>query len=218
VHSSTSIPYLFKKNLQKLYKKKKFLLQAIPSMAQGNIILSWLLLSCLFSVAVAHTQCSYEHTNEDTTQQCDPGVLLAKEMRKMATEIDRLEGLIKELQRDKHRHIESDYVDYYDEIAQATCTAMNTEGRETFAVRRACTGSATRTCQVICEDPALKVQSGDPNIYNRPMSCFNALHVYQNRPRFPHGQGIEKLGLQVYRYNHCTNTACGPNYCCCRNS
>ncbi|CAH1790108.1 unnamed protein product [Owenia fusiformis] len=111
-------------------------------------------------------------------------------------------------------YVESDYSNYYDEIAQATCTAMNSAGGWTFAVRRYCHSTDQRTCDIICRDPNLKKQ--DSQVAERNMACLNSLHVYQNRPRFAHGAGFEKLGLKIYRYNSCSRASCGPNYCCCR--
>ncbi|CAH1783448.1 unnamed protein product, partial [Owenia fusiformis] len=111
-------------------------------------------------------------------------------------------------------HNESDYSNYYDEIAEAACTAMNTAGGFTYAVRRECPTS--RTCSVICSNQSLRAQDGQ--VASRSMRCLNALHVYNNRPQFAHGHtsGIEKLSLKTYRYNSCTGSSCGPNYCCCR--
>ncbi|CAH1790110.1 unnamed protein product [Owenia fusiformis] len=97
-------------------------------------------------------------------------------------------------------------------IAQATCTDMNTSGGSTYAVRRHCHGDDHRTCDTICKN----LNNQDAQVAKRNMLCFNSLHVYQNRPRFPDGAGFEKLGLKIYRYNTCSRAACGPNYCCCR--
>ncbi|CAH1790571.1 unnamed protein product [Owenia fusiformis] len=110
-------------------------------------------------------------------------------------------------------YVESDYANYYDEIAQATCTAMNTAGGWTYAVRRPC--PSIRTCLTICQDPNLRKQDGQ--VANRGISCVNSLHVYHNRPRFTHGAvGNERLGLKTYNYNSCGAAGCGPNYCCCK--
>ncbi|CAH1776694.1 unnamed protein product, partial [Owenia fusiformis] len=60
----------------------------------------------------------------------------------LTTDIGDLKASVDGLKADSHKpgagshgaHVESDYVNYYDEIAQATCTAMNTAGGWTFAV------------------------------------------------------------------------------------
>ncbi|XP_013408903.1 uncharacterized protein LOC106172656 isoform X1 [Lingula anatina] len=104
---------------------------------------------------------------------------------------------------------------YYDEIAQATCTAMNTRAGWVFAVRRKC-NSWTLPCQYICSSPSLAAQ--DPSVSSRGLECFNSLHVYQDRPVLPSDiqSGTNMLGLEVYRYQSCYSGSCGPNYCCCR--
>ncbi|CAH1790109.1 unnamed protein product [Owenia fusiformis] len=109
---------------------------------------------------------------------------------------------------------ESDYSNYYDEIAQASCTAMNSAGGWMYAVRRDCYGDGYRTCEVICQNPHMKKY--DPQVAQRRMICINSLRVYENRPQFAHGTGYGKLGLKTYRYNTCIRKGCGPNYCCCR--
>ncbi|CAH1776699.1 unnamed protein product [Owenia fusiformis] len=133
----------------------------------------------------------------------------------LTTEVVNLKGSVDELKAESHEaesHDESDFVNYYDEIAEATCTAMNTAGGWTYAVRRECGGS--RTCATICSDAQLRAQDGQ--VAGRAMTCFNSLHVYGNRPKFAHGvAGYEKLGLKMYRYNGCGG-GWGPNYCCCR--
>ncbi|CAH1776706.1 unnamed protein product [Owenia fusiformis] len=134
----------------------------------------------------------------------------------LATDVTDLKASVDELKGDSHEpdsNDESDFANYYDEIAQATCTAMNTEGGWTYAVRIACSGS--RTCTAICSDAQLRAQ--DVYVADKIMTCFNSLHVYWDRPKFAHGEaGYEKLGLKIYRYNNCGGGYCGPNYCCCR--
>jgi len=93
-------------------------------------------------------------------------------------------------------------------LAQATCTALNTRGGWTFAVRRSC-GAGRRTCAQVCHDRRGRSRDGQaPNL-----RCFNSLHIYANQASTKTGQ----VGLKVYKYGNCGG-GCGPNYCCCRNS
>ncbi|XP_052283346.1 uncharacterized protein LOC127880152 [Dreissena polymorpha] len=88
---------------------------------------------------------------------------------------------------------------FTDEIAQATCTAIRSEGGYVKAVRRTCSNQT-----VSCEDLCKSVSA----------TCFNALHVYQP----DNVLGIAetgRAGLKTYRYNSCLGSLCGPNFCCC---
>ncbi|CAH1776717.1 unnamed protein product [Owenia fusiformis] len=132
----------------------------------------------------------------------------------LATDVANLRGSVDELKATSHD--ESDFVNYYDELAQATCTAMNPNTGWTYAVRRRCGDRGNgRACDAICQDPQLRAQ--DSQLASRSMACFNSLHVYWDRPKFAHGEaGYEKLGLKIYKLNNCIQQDCGPNYCCCR--
>ncbi|CAH1776716.1 unnamed protein product [Owenia fusiformis] len=143
-----------------------------------------------------------------------------EDIAELATDIENLKGTVDVLKADSHKaeadsHDESDYMNYYDEIAQATCTAMNTVRGWTFAVRRTCATNG-RTCKTICADRQLRAQY--PGVVaSRPMACFNSLHVNSNQPKLAKGRaGDEKLGLTIHKYNSCENDYCGPNYCCCK--
>eukprot|EP00294_Goniomonas_avonlea_P005608 CAMPEP_0114551806 /NCGR_PEP_ID=MMETSP0114-20121206/6795_1 /TAXON_ID=31324 /ORGANISM="Goniomonas sp, Strain m" /LENGTH=783 /DNA_ID=CAMNT_0001736655 /DNA_START=8 /DNA_END=2359 /DNA_ORIENTATION=- len=92
-------------------------------------------------------------------------------------------------------------------LAQATCTALNTRGGWTFAVKRHCSGSA-RTCAQVCGDRRGRGKDSQA----RTLHCFNSLHIYGNQPSGHDG----RTGLKVYKYGGCGG-GCGPNYCCCRN-
>jgi hypothetical protein len=106
-------------------------------------------------------------------------------------------------------------------MAQATCTAMNTRGGYTFAVRRTCS-SSSKTCADICKDAKLRAQN-PPNRTDKTnpkgWSCFNSLHIYKSQPILSDNRlaytDSEKLGLATVRYNSCRG-GCSPNYCCCR--
>jgi len=89
-------------------------------------------------------------------------------------------------------------------LAEATCTALNTRGGWSFAIRRHCS-KEEETCAQICE----KMAEGQA----RRMKCFNSLHIYGNAE----ASGTNKLGLKTYRYDGCGG-GCGPNYCCCHNA
>ncbi|XP_045169411.1 uncharacterized protein LOC123532117 [Mercenaria mercenaria] len=89
--------------------------------------------------------------------------------------------------------------DYKDEIAQGTCTSLITESDHIYAVRRTCTSNTPTTCDAVCSNIGKK--------------CFNALHVYSGK--ILGGTESGKQGLHTYKYNSCTGTNCGPNFCCC---
>ena len=84
-------------------------------------------------------------------------------------------------------------------LAQAACVAMVPNGGHVRAVQRTCSNNAP-SCEETCAQ------------LNGVSSCFNALHVYNNQP----ASGVNELGLRTYRYNGCSGSYCGPNYCCCR--
>ncbi|XP_052281886.1 uncharacterized protein LOC127879222 [Dreissena polymorpha] len=88
---------------------------------------------------------------------------------------------------------------FTDEIAQATCTAIRSEGGFVRAVRRTCSNQA-----VSCEDLCKSLSA----------TCFNALHVYQPTNVLGRTE-TGKAGLKTYRYNSCSGSKCGPNFCCC---
>ncbi len=94
--------------------------------------------------------------------------------------------------------------------AQAACIGVSggLEGWVT-AVPRSCDGN-TVSCDQICsnlhrrtQDKQLKEAAG--------RQCFNALHIYANGTSEEGGVP----GFKTYKYQGCSNTGCGPNYCCC---
>jgi Skp family chaperone for outer membrane proteins len=86
-------------------------------------------------------------------------------------------------------------------LAEATCTALN-GGGWSFAVRRDCSSklSCAQICGAVHENQVPR------------MRCYNSLHLYANN----YANGAERTGLKTYKYNSCSNTGCGPNYCCCK--
>ncbi|XP_060584234.1 uncharacterized protein LOC132740370 [Ruditapes philippinarum] len=92
--------------------------------------------------------------------------------------------------------------DYKDEIAQGSCTSIipDTQPDHVYAVRRTC--PSAETCEAVCK--------------NVGKICYNALHVYSGTILAAGDTG--KAGLHSYKYNSCTGTGCGPNFCCCANS
>ncbi|XP_013403607.1 uncharacterized protein LOC106168896 [Lingula anatina] len=104
---------------------------------------------------------------------------------------------------------------YRDELAQSTCTAMSGRSGWVFAVRRTCSSEAP-TCAEICGSSALSAQDGQ--VSRGGLECFNALHVYIERPQLSEdtSKDTAKLGLKMFRYDSCNGRHCGPNFCCCR--
>ncbi|XP_064594335.1 uncharacterized protein LOC135461260 [Liolophura sinensis] len=96
---------------------------------------------------------------------------------------------------------------FYDMLAQSTCTAKFSGSDNVWALRRTCPGG-TKSCYQICAEKTL--------------TCFQAYHVYKNPPILAENsnsqpdQGVP--GLSMYSYdNGCdfSHPGCGPNYCCC---
>ncbi|XP_053374504.1 uncharacterized protein LOC128547012 [Mercenaria mercenaria] len=79
--------------------------------------------------------------------------------------------------------------DFRDEIAQGTCTALLTGTDYALAVQRTCTSTTKESCSKVCNEIG-KV-------------CYNSLHIYSVSP------------LKSFKYDSCSNTGCGPNFCCC---
>lgn len=88
--------------------------------------------------------------------------------------------------------------DYRDEIAQGACTAVKTGSDHIYAVRRQCSNLAA-SCESVC--------------HNLGKQCFNAVHVYGRTALADSSTG--EIGLHTYRYDSCSGTYCGPNFCCC---
>eukprot|EP00118_Oscarella_pearsei_P008922 m.48521 g.48521 ORF g.48521 m.48521 type:complete len:250 (+) comp33883_c0_seq3:104-853(+) len=99
-----------------------------------------------------------------------------------------------------------------DLFAAAVCAAIGSSVGYLYAVRRDCNSHRDIACNQICSDKSLRAQ--DSQVASRPMRCVNAVHVYANRPVTGSGNP-PTLGLKLHMYNSCSNTACGPNYCCC---
>ncbi|XP_019644716.1 PREDICTED: uncharacterized protein LOC109485486 [Branchiostoma belcheri] len=117
---------------------------------------------------------------------------------------------------------DTEYYNYYDELAQSICTAASGRPAFVFALRRDCSGIAP-TCHNIClsarADMRAVVSSGST------AECFDAVNIAKNRPSLlpnptSHQPDAGRVGLVTYRYHQggCTWTPnhCGPNYCCCR--
>ena len=91
-------------------------------------------------------------------------------------------------------------------LAQATCTALNSQSGWTFAVARQCSQFAV-PCERVCANLSDGQRTGGTA---GPLKSFNSLHIYSNEPF----SNTNQLGLKVYKYNH-SGGGCGPNYCCC---
>lgn len=95
---------------------------------------------------------------------------------------------------------------FFDELAQSTCTAAVKSASHVLALRRNCASGQALECSRICA--------------NAGYTCFDELHVYQPqnvlKPDVYTDEG--KPGLMMYRYFSCTygTGGCGPNYCCCQ--
>ncbi|XP_053374503.1 uncharacterized protein LOC123532088 [Mercenaria mercenaria] len=79
--------------------------------------------------------------------------------------------------------------DFRDEIAQGACTSLLPGTDFTSAVQRTCTSTANESCSTVCNEIG-KI-------------CYNSLHIYSVSPP------------KSYKYDSCSNTGCGPNFCCC---
>lgn len=96
--------------------------------------------------------------------------------------------------------------------AQAICTAISpTSVSWISAVRRKCDNTVVATCEQICAN--LGTTAPDYQRRNAgTQSCINSIHIYSE----PDISTVDFVpGLKTHRYNSCTNTQCGPNYCCC---
>jgi outer membrane murein-binding lipoprotein Lpp len=90
-------------------------------------------------------------------------------------------------------------------LAESACTAINTAGGWTFAIRR--TSTDQRACKSVCEN-ASESQAG-------PLQCVDSLSIGgPNHPMVDDASRV-KLGLMTYRHGNCI--AANANYCCCKN-
>ncbi|XP_066300625.1 uncharacterized protein [Branchiostoma lanceolatum] len=111
------------------------------------------------------------------------------------------------------------YYNFYDELAQSICTAAAEGPSFVFAIRRDCRADAP-TCDDICTS---RTDAMRATVYNQgsTSACFDAVHVYKNRPVLAANPGVQtdaaEVGLATYRYFSagCSANYCGPNYCCC---
>ncbi|KAI8505228.1 hypothetical protein Bbelb_173370 [Branchiostoma belcheri] len=111
------------------------------------------------------------------------------------------------------------YYNFYDELAQSICTAAAEGPSFVFAIRRTC-GADVPTCDDICTSQTDAMRA---TVYNQgsTSACFDALHLYKNRPVLEPNPGVQtdaaQVGLGAYRYFSagCSGNFCGPNYCCC---
>ncbi|XP_035668727.1 uncharacterized protein LOC118410924 [Branchiostoma floridae] len=118
---------------------------------------------------------------------------------------------------------DTEYYNYYDELAQSICTAASSRPAYVFALRRDCQGTAP-TCNDICRSARADMRAAINNQAS-VAECFDAVHVTKNRPSLlPNPTGLQpdagRVGLVTYRYHQggCSwrPNHCGPNYCCCR--
>ncbi|XP_060555014.1 uncharacterized protein LOC132715917 [Ruditapes philippinarum] len=97
---------------------------------------------------------------------------------------------------------------FFDELAQSTCTAAVNSASHVLAIRRNCNTGTAPDCSQICA--------------NAGYHCFDELHVYPPskllHPDVYKDEG--KPGLMMYRYFSCTwsSGSCGPNFCCCNDA
>ena len=113
---------------------------------------------------------------------------------------------------------------YRDEIAQAYCaaTAVNTFDYVS-AVRRDCVGDENTTCENICHYTSTfrdEMEASFPSLST--FGCRGGVWVWFDHPVLaPNpGPGQTDSGLLnmvtiSYGASSCTDTGCGPNYCCC---
>merc|ERR1719186_579852 len=107
-------------------------------------------------------------------------------------------------------------------MATTACTGMSVgHGKvgTVVAVRRQCSSLAS-DCKTVCQQ-AQGFSNGSANKF----VCFDALHVYKNRPSLGNRTGGTeeptapadegKYGPVIHRYGGCGYGDCGPNYCCC---
>ncbi|CAH1246103.1 Hypp7658 [Branchiostoma lanceolatum] len=117
---------------------------------------------------------------------------------------------------------DSDYYNYYDELAQSICTAASDQSGDIFAIRRDCRRNGDGlTCNEMCTSRKGAMLSAVGGVRSTS-ECFDGVHVYMGRPVLSpdHVADAGKVGLAAYRYfsSGCIFAAnvCGPNYCCCR--
>jgi len=90
-------------------------------------------------------------------------------------------------------------------LAESACTAINSEGGWTFAIRR--TSSDKRACQNVCSE-ASESQAGK-------LKCVDSLSIGGTNHPMVDDESRLKLGLMTYKHGNCVDTS--ANYCCCKN-
>ena len=89
------------------------------------------------------------------------------------------------------------------------------------AVRRDCEGDGSTTCSDICgfqSQFASEIAASFPSLAFT--SCEAAMWVWFDHPRLAPNPGPEQtdpgfLNMVTISYSGCSETGCGPNYCCC---
>ncbi|XP_061186572.1 uncharacterized protein LOC133194685 [Saccostrea echinata] len=102
-----------------------------------------------------------------------------------------------------------------DAIAQASCAGTAPEGHFVAAIRRDC-GENKLSCDTICNSGTTSMRNIYGNQGSVKAACFGSYHIYQKRIALkPEDKG--RAGMAMHKYkNGCSQTGCGPNYCCCR--
>ncbi len=90
-------------------------------------------------------------------------------------------------------------------LAESACTAINSVGGWTFAIRR--TSTDKRSCQSVCAQSE-ESQAGK-------LKCVDSLSIGgTNHPMVDDASRV-KLGLMTYKHGNCIDM--DANYCCCKN-
>jgi len=90
-------------------------------------------------------------------------------------------------------------------LAESACTAINSVGGWTFAIRR--TSTDKRSCQDVCSASA-ESQAGK-------LKCVDSLSIGGKNHPMVDDAARAKLGLMTYKHGNCL--AMNANYCCCKN-
>jgi len=90
-------------------------------------------------------------------------------------------------------------------LAESACTAINSVGGWTFAIRR--TSTDKRPCQDVCS-AASESQAGK-------LKCVDSLSIGGTNHPMVDDAARAKLGLMTYKHGNCV--AMNANYCCCKN-
>ncbi len=90
-------------------------------------------------------------------------------------------------------------------LAESACTAINSAGGWTFAIRR--TSTDKRACQNVCSE-ASESQAGK-------LQCVDSLSIGGTNHPMVDDESRVKLGLMTYRHGNCVDAS--ANYCCCKN-